>query len=257
MTIAEILAKYKASLVEGVEAFDVDAALNTFVAEKLEGVNNKNQELLGKLKTNKEIVDALPEGFTAEKWAEMVKSLDGVDLSKLKTDEQVEAVKKNLLDSHGVEIIKRDTREQTLLSALQKNLVDSKVTAAIAAAHGNTTLLAPHISQRIKMVEEEGVFRAIVVDDKGTERFSLVKAGEHMAIDELVAEFKVNETYATAFNAGNGGGGGGGGHGSTQINPWKKGTPDYSVTEQGKLMNAQPELATQLQAAAKVDSAAA
>lgn len=254
MTLAEIIAAIIAAQVEGAKPFDAEAAFNTLMAEKLEGVNNKNTELLGKLKNSKLITDALPEGFTPEKWDEMTKALEGVDLSKLSTPEQVEAVTRNLAESHSKETEKWTARESMLMAALQKHLVDSKVTAAVTTAHGNSTLLAPHISQKIKMVEEDGEFRAIVVDDKGTERFSLVKAGERMGIDELVAEYKVNDTYASAFDAGNGGGGGGGSKVTGVANPFKKGDPAYSLSEQGRMMNEQPTVAAGLKAAAEAET---
>lgn len=251
MTLAEIIKKIIEAQAEGAEKFDGEKALNEFVAEAMEGLQKKNSELLGKLKTAKEVADGLPEDFSVEKWNDMVKALEGVDLSKMQTPEQVEAVKENLTKAHATEVEKLQTREQSLMKALQTHLVDGVVTSAINAAHGNATLLAPHISQRVKMIEEDGEFRAIVVDDKGTERFSVTKAGERMGIDELVTEFKTKDTFASAFDTGNRGGGAGGGGGKTQKNPFLKGSPEYNLTDQAKLLNTQPEVAAQLQQAAK------
>lgn len=250
MNLAEIIKKIiEAAKNDG--EFDAEKALNAFVADKMEGLQNKNTEILGKLKEAKKVADGLPEDFSIEKWNEMVKALDGVDLSKLSTPEQVEAVKANLTEAHQKEIEQLKTREGTLHGALQKSLVDSVVASAVSKAHGNATLLSPHIAQQVKMVEEDGEFRAVVIGPNGAERFSVEKAGERMSIDELVGEFKGNDTYAAAFGAGNGGGGGGGGgDGGGRPNPWKKG-PDYSLTEQSRIMNTEPDVAKSLQAAAE------
>ena len=256
MTLQEIIKKIIDAAASG-EEFDGESAINAFLAEKMEGVNNKNTELLGKLKKAREVSDGLPEDFSVERWNQMVKDLEGVDLSKMSTPEQVEAVKASMAQAHEEGIKSLKTREAALLDALQKTLVDGVVGQAINEAHGNSTLLTPHITQRVKMVEEDGNFRAIVVDNNGLERYSLAKAGEKMSISELIGEFKTNPVYASAFNAGNGGGGANNSGGGGDVkNPFLKGTPHYSLTEQSKLMNSDPAEAKRLQAAASEANAA-
>jgi hypothetical protein len=250
MTLEEILAK------KDEEGFDLAAELKKWnaaaVAEATTGVNDKNSELLQKLKEAKKAGEGLPEDFTTERWEELLKIEKDVDTAKLKGDEAVEAVKKQMTEAHQKELDTFKTRETKLTSALESQLVDNAVTKAIVEANGNSALLLPHIKQGVKMHQnDEGDFVAIVVDNKGTERFSLTEAGKMMTIAELVGEFKGNDQFKSAFSADSrGGGAGSDDRGGTQKNPWVKGA-NYSVTEQAKIANQNAELAKTLQTEAK------
>ncbi|MDH3375372.1 MAG: hypothetical protein OEQ39_00175 [Gammaproteobacteria bacterium] len=257
MTLQEILAKAKEDA-----TFDLEGAVTKHVAEAVaeatSAVNDKNSELLGKLKTAKKVADGLPEDFSVEKWKELNKMAKDIDIAKLKGEEAVEAVKKQMQEAHAAELKAFEAKEAKLTSALESQLIDNAATKAIVEAGGNATLLLPHVKTGIKMQQnDEGEFVAVVVDPRGTERFSMVNAGKHMDISELVNELKTKDTFKSAFVADSSGGGAGRGHGGTKTaNPWAKGTPDYNLTEQAKIMNADPDLGKQLQEQAGASPAA-
>ncbi len=259
MTLAEILAVIKAKAGEIDFGVDIPAALTKLVGDSVEALNTKNGELLGKLKDATEKLKAIPEDFSLESWDKMKKDLKDVDTSKLNSDDAVAAVKKQLEEAHAAELKIFQTNIDGLTGDLETQLVDNAVSSALTAANGNSTLLLPHVKQQVKMVKgEDGKYGAIVVDAKGVERFSMTKAGERMGVDELVGEFKVNDTYKSAFTNGNSGGGAGGSGGKGGgDNPFVKGK-DFNLTEQSKMANADPALAKQMQeAAATINNAAA
>ena len=245
MTLADIIAKIKAATEEA--PYDPTADIQGLVDESITAVNGKNAELLAKNKALRAITDTLPEDFSIEAYNSALQAAADVDTSKLKVEEQVEVVRKQLTDAHQLDMERVGKQVTGLKSALETELIDNAVTTALTEANGNAKLLLPHVRTSVKVVEEDGTFRAVVVDSSGNERFSTTKAGEKMGIGELVGEFKVNETFAGAFAADNGGGGGGGDDGrGGGPNPFKKGSPDYNLTEQAKMRNSNPELAEQL-----------
>ncbi len=251
MTLIEILAKVKADAAYD-PAADLNALIVSTVAEASTALNAKNTELLGKLKEAKKVADGLPEGFTVEEWERINKLVKDVDLAALKGDEKLDTLRKQMTEAHAAELKGFEAKEQRLTAALESQLIDNAATAAITSANGNSALLLPHVKGHIKMVQgEDGEFSAIVVDSKGTERFSMVNAGKTMQIDELVGEFKIKEDYKSAFSpdsAGGGAGGGGGGGGGS--NPWLKGK-GFSLTEQAKIANATPDIAKSMRESAQ------
>ena len=238
--------------------YDPSADIQGLVDASVTAVNAKNSELLGKLKTAQDKLAVIPEDFTAEGWLKMQNDLKDVDTSKLNTDEAVAAVKKQLEEAHAQELVSKSTLIGNLNSELETLLIDNAVSAAISAANGNSTLLLPHVKQQVSMVKgDDGKYAAVVLDANGTERFSMTNAGHRMGVDELVNEFKVNDTYKSAFVSGNTGGGAGGSGGKVgEANPFVKGK-DYNLTEQSRLLNLQPEVAQQMQEAATAINRAA
>jgi len=257
MTLEELLAAAKAAA-EKNESFNLEAGVKAVVdaavAAATEGVNTKNSELLGKLKASKAIVDSLPEDFSVDKWNEMIKTLSDVDIAKLKGDEALDALRKQLGEQHGKDLKAVQDENASLKSALETALIDNAATTAITEANGNAPLLLPHVKSHIQVQQgDDGVFSAIVIDPATkTERYSLTKPGEKMDISELIGEFKTKDTFAGAFSSGNRGGGTppNGGRADGTPNPFVKG-PDFSLTEQGKLMNTDPALAKRLQSEAE------
>lgn len=252
MTLQEILAKAKEDSTYDPES-DLTTLIATTVADASTSLNTKNTELLQKLKEAKTAAGQLPDGFTAEEWDRLIKLDKDIDLASLKGDEKLEALRKQMTEAHASELTSFKDRESKLTSALESQLIDNAATNAINAANGNAALLLPHVKSHIKMVQgDDGEFSAVVIDPKGTERFSMINAGKTMQIDELVGELKVNDIYKSAFSSDNSGGGAGGGAGATKTaNPFKKDSPDYSVTEQARLSNENPTLAKTLQEAAE------
>ncbi|MCP4256863.1 MAG: hypothetical protein GY774_04950 [Planctomycetes bacterium] len=247
MTLKEILAKIKEAL-EGGKVYDPESDIQGLVNTAVSAVNAKNTELLSKMTALKKEASDLPEGFTVEKWLEYVQLEKDFEAGKLKGDEQLELVRTQMKEQHEAEMKKSGAEKSRLESALHEQLIDNALSTAIVGSDGNALLLLPHMQSSLKVVEENGKYKAIVVDAAGNNRLSMVKHGEHMDIPELVGEFKKNELFASAFKATSSGGGGGGGD-ETLKNPFVRGE-SYSLTEQSRLANSNPELAKQMSDAA-------
>lgn len=96
------------------------------------------------------------------------------------------------------------------LSVMQKNLekyfVDKEIAEAVSAEGASLKLLSKHVKEHVKMVEEDGEFKTIVVDAKGEPR--LKRGGSYFTVSDLLAEMKGDEEFAKAFPAPSTSGGG-------------------------------------------------
>lgn len=159
---------------------------------------------LGKERDNNKILAA-----DKRRLEEQYGGVDPEDYARLKlletTEEERKAEKKGewdklklqMTDKHQEELGGRDQREAKLLSALERKTIDAEAVAALNASEGNVTLLLPHVKAHVKMVEEDGMFVARVVDDAGNPRVN--GEGNFLTVSELVSEMRDQETYATAF----------------------------------------------------------
>lgn len=96
---------------------------------------------------------------------------------------------------------------------LSKHLIDSAAVSAIAANKGSSALLLPLIRGATKVVNENGVYAARVIDEAGTPRVN--SKGEFLSINDLVSEMRQDVDLGRAFEpsgtTGSGASGGGGG----------------------------------------------
>lgn len=258
MTLKELLELIQKKAADIDFGVNLEEAFGEVINAAVEKVTAKNQELLGKLKAAQEKAKDLPEDFSVERWEQLQQVEKDFEASGKKVDEQVASVKEQMTTAHSAEMKKLGDENKRLSSALESQLIDNTLTQSILAANGNAPLLLPHIKTQIRMVQDDnGNFSTVVVDPNGNERFSLKQAGEKMTIDELVGEFKVNDTFKSAFRPDNSGGGAGGSGGKGGVaNPWMKGTKEFSLTEQARIANSDPAMAKQLQTEAQEAAAA-
>lgn len=94
-----------------------------------------------------------------------------------------------------------------LRGTVHKYLVTSGASEALAAEGGMVDLAMPFVQNQVKVVEEDGEFKAVVVDADGDPRIS-GGTGQPMSIRELVKEMKAQEKYAPLFKSDTKGGGG-------------------------------------------------
>jgi len=144
-----------------------------------------------------------------------------------KVKEQIEAIKKQLVEKHQGELGARETSIKTMTSQLEKVMVEASAIKALAEHKGSTTLLLPHVKSATRMRQtDKGEYIVEVVDANGQVRISPAAGSTApMTIAELVAEMKNNNTYSPAFegtgasgSGANGGTGGpGGGKGGTHV----------------------------------------
>lgn len=128
----------------------------------------------------------------------------------------VERVRAEMALANTAAVEKEKGRSTALQNQLYTHLVRGAATEAIAAAKGVPELLLPFIEKQVKVVDNDGAFTPIVVDDKGEQRFSGV-TGLPMSIKELVSEMKGDAArYGRLFDSDNQTGGTGTKPGATK-----------------------------------------
>lgn len=131
-----------------------------------------------------------------------------------------EKLKEQMRTQHQEQLAEERKHTAKVKTELERHLVDAQATAAINAEDGNVTLLLPHVKSLVRLVEEDGVFTAIVVDAAGTPRVDA--DGNPFSIKALVSEMRTQDVYAGAFRGtGSQGGGtppGDGGEGNDAAN---------------------------------------
>lgn len=119
----------------------------------------------------------------------------------------------------NMDAIKRDFEKKTkelndlaegkiskMSASLNKYLVGQQANAALAKAKGSVDLLLPIVRNQVKVVQEGDDYVVRVVDGNGDVRTD--GKGGFLDIEGLVAEMKLNPTYARAFESETKGGGG-------------------------------------------------
>jgi hypothetical protein len=218
-----------------------------------EGLKNKNHELISTIKKLKQSASDVPDDFDSELWNSLIKDKEDKKTTKLRDEEKWDELKNSLTQAHSASVVKLESRNEALRSALSDQLIDNAAVTAINEAKGNAALLLPHIKARLQMIaDDDGTFSAVVSDTSGSQAYSKIKAGEVMGLDELVGEFKANESYAAAFMPENSGGGAGGSGsaGTNGMNPFAKGK-GFSYTKQAAMVKSNPNLASQMKSAAE------
>jgi hypothetical protein len=124
-----------------------------------------------------------------------------------KQKEDLDAFKRQLQDNHAKELGKRDERIKALTTALEEELITARATAAIAGGRGSVKLLLPHLRRQAKVLEENGKFTAVVIDEQGHTRIKGDK-GTNMSFEDLVTEMQDQDDYAGAFDGSGASGGG-------------------------------------------------
>ena len=144
----------------------------------------------------------------------LVKGLSRAERKELERNVLVQQLKdqntqreKQLLDKHEQDMKAAAEREKSLSTALEAKLVDAEVVSALSKHTKAVKLLEPHVKSRVKVFNEDGVFTAKVIDEKGNPRIGDAQ-GTPMTIEQLVEEMKASDDFLRAFDANPNGGGG-------------------------------------------------
>ena len=148
----------------------------------------------------------VPEDFDPERWASLTDAQRKAEEEKAKTEGKWEDWKKQLQEQHAKEKDTLSQRAQALTQKIEHLLITSVAAQEIAKLDGSSKLLLPHVERMTKVVEDDGDFKVVVVDDNGRER--LGKSGEPMTIAELVGEMRESDDFAAAFRGSGAAGGG-------------------------------------------------
>jgi hypothetical protein len=129
--------------------------------------------------------------------------------------------------------------------------VETQLYPHIAEAKGSHDLLLPHLKKRVR-VREDARTKELKLELLNADGGKLLGAeGADGTFKDLVEEFRKSERFGRAFDgynqSGSGAGGdqgGGRGNGQDVKNPWSK--EHWNMTEQGKILTAEPERAKAL-----------
>lgn len=147
------------------------------------------------------------EGFDPAEFKALKDAAAEAERKKAASEGDFKALEKQLVDRHAVELGTRDKRITTLQSALEQRLVDAEAARELAEAKGSVKVLLPHVKARTKVVETDGVFSVVVVDEAGNPRIADGK-GTPMTLKGLVAEMRDDAEFARAFEGSGSSGGG-------------------------------------------------
>jgi hypothetical protein len=191
---------------EGNEGSNDDAtALEALRAENAALLASRN-EVLKEAKKAKEQARRF-DGIDPDRYKQLESAAEEAERKRIEAVGDWKARETQLLEKVGKDIEARDTRINSLSTALERRLVDAEATAALASAKGSTKVLLPHIKSHVKVVEEDGEFVVHVVDAKGNQRIGDAK-GSPMTIAQLVEEMKADPDFARNFEGSGSSGGG-------------------------------------------------
>jgi len=180
--------------VSGVDGYELDDVRGLKTALGAERTAKTNVEKM--LEKFKDIDPEAARAAIAEN-AEL-KAIDPAKEADKIANTKFESAKSQLTAKHQQEITARDERVKTLQSQVEKLLIDSAATAALAEAKGSVDLLLPHVRRFTRVKEDNGEFSVEVIDDKGNVRIGDSK-GAPMDIAGLVGEMRSSEVFGRAF----------------------------------------------------------
>jgi len=129
-----------------------------------------------------------------------------IDMDK-EIQRKLEAQAEQLVKQHNEKLESVNTRSEKLMGKLRKLLVDNEAMKAIEAAKGDVELLLPHVSGRVKVLEQDDDFGIQVLTEQGEP--AVDGEANPISIEALVKGMV--KRFPSAFKgAGSSGGGGGG-----------------------------------------------
>lgn len=183
---------------------EVQEAISKAVAAQVEketaGLKANRDEILAEKKRVEKRLKELPEDFDPEEYKNLRAAQVKAAEDRAKAEGNFKALETQLTERHSKELAKREAREKSLTSALEDYLIDGAATRALAEAKGAVDLLLPHVAAQMAVIEEDGRFVAVVVDDHGNPRLSEQgKPGTRMTVEELVQAMKADQRFGRGF----------------------------------------------------------
>jgi hypothetical protein len=200
-----------------------------------------------KLTEAEDRLEGLPEDFNADKYAELeAKAKLGEGKEAPKADEEIARVRTQMETKHAKELTKKDERIGKLEKAVEKHVVEDKLTGALVDAGVRKELLPAAralLKGKVKISEEDDDFDAVVETDMG-----------RMTVAEFVTTWAGSDDGKPFVEKIKGGGsnGGDGGRKPTEHNPFDKEGGHYNLTAQQEMMTSDRPKAERMAAAAGV-----
>lgn len=235
---------------------ELQALIEKAAEEKVSGLKNKKDELLGKLTETKKRYDGIDpdEYYKLKTEAERRAQLEAERERKLQEErgEFTKILEKEKEEFQRIQEAK-DKQINKYKEAFYKTQLTNEAQKAIQSQGGNPLFLEHHVMSRLALEEtEEGLFRTVVKNQDGTKM--LREDGSLATPMDLVKKLREDQNFAPAFRGSGAGGSGEAGTGTVTVevknNPFSK--EHYSLTEQMKLMQLDPKKAQMLKEQAGV-----
>jgi hypothetical protein len=143
----------------------------------------------------------------AEKKLARLGDIDPEEVERLRAEAEDRAESEEDVEKKIVTLTKKHDREKTELEGkvlardkkIHQLVLENTAKDAIETAGGKPKVLLPHVLAKAKVIEEDGDFVPIVVDEKGNERTA--KSGDkRFSLEDFVLELKADDEFAGAFN---------------------------------------------------------
>lgn len=202
------------------------ADVERMVAEQVAGLKNKNDELLGKLKSATEMARQF-EGLDPEQARKALEAAKKAEADKAKAVGDWDAREKQLREEFAAEHTKVVQPLSEKAKQLEADLFEAvAVRDALAAMpqkhiRGNPDLLLPIIRPELGVEVVDGKRITVVKGPDGKARYNAT-TGKPITVEERLAELRAIPRYAGAFEGTGGSGGGaesgaGGGAGTVTV----------------------------------------
>lgn len=216
---------------------DVQEA-NGLVLDNVQGLKNSLAAARTERDTFKDTVAAFGEITPTAAKAAVAKVAEFANLDpKKQAEEAVRIREAQLVEKHKTELDALTGTVGNLTGQLQDSLVISKAREALSSVSDAVDVLLPHVTPRIKMVENPRTkkFEAVVLDKNGNPGVA-DGAGNPMTFDHLVKEFQGNPQFKPLFRASGNSGAGGGGNSGAGSGDSGTGTRRVSVDGSGAIV---------------------
>jgi len=194
------------------------------------------------------------DGVDPEKYRELETTAKAAEQAKLEGKGEWEKLKENMVQSHQVDLKKKDDEITALKGEKQKLELEigktiRKHTVAVEASIAeaiNPNVVEMIVEARTQIeTSDTGARNVIVLDADGSPAIDL-KTGKPLTVAGLLKEMKTSQEYAHLFKGGSSGAGSGTENfGGTSIkNPWK--ADSSNLTLQGQVIRENPDMARRL-----------
>lgn len=140
-----------------------------------------------------------------------IKELEGQIKNGASVKEQIEVMKREMTAAHGQTLQEKDKMIRGLTHQLDEFMLQTEIDAAASHFPGlNPKLIAPFAKQYMKVVadEESGMRQVVVLNQDGTEKYSMERPGERANGLELLTDMRKDAQYLQLFPANDRSGGG-------------------------------------------------
>lgn len=184
-------------VVETVPELDA-AALNKQLEEARKQLAKVNKEAASHRHMAKQAKEALGD-LTPEEVQALRDEREQARLKKAEEKGEFDKLRTQLLEKHQKEKDDLMGKLKQVEKTVESYLVDNQAMTALAAHEGNSRLLMPHIKSNVKVVVEDGAYKALVLDADGSTKYN--NEGNPMSVAEYVADLRNDDDFAPLFKA--------------------------------------------------------